>query len=341
MNEQIANFANDFQVNWIGLPTLSTGVANAGKEFLPTFWIPDIYFKVYEQKKLTLAAGRMDIPAGRGDTYNLKIGVGMAAVGSQLQNGTKLKMGSLTYKTVVGTILPWGQGVSLDTRLLKLAPHDLRSQLAKESLSKDIIDTWEYKALAELMTATTTVVLSGTATTTGSVFTGTGSGFQMNSAGILRLANKFANNLVPPVTPDGKWLLYAHPNQLYDLFVDTSTNGWTDITKYGARGLTQFSTYEAGEIYGFKVISCNKMTGTLNKTASGTSQLCAAIGVGANAFSFVWAEGGEPTFAYEPDYETDFGRVQALAWMADGDIALIVDEYVGQLYTTMSANSLT
>jgi N4-gp56 family major capsid protein len=296
---------------------------------------------VYEGRKLTLAAARMDIPAGRGDVYNLKVGVGMANKGSILYNGTKIPMGSITYKTVLGTIDPWGQGVSLDTRLLKLSPHDLRAGLAKESLAKDIIDTWENSTLTEMMTATTTVVLAGTATTTGSRYVGTGSGFYMNTAGVLRLANKFALQSVPPVTPDGKWLLYMHPNQLYDLVNDYSTGGWTDITKYGAQGLNKFSQYEAGEIYGFKVITCNRMTGTTNKTGDGTTQLISAIGIGASAISFVWAEGGEPTFAYEPDYETDFGRVQALAWMADGDIRLIVDEYVGQLYTLCSANSLS
>lgn len=333
-------------VDWPnGIPILSVAVANAGHEFIPTFWIPDIIGKVYEERKFSLGAGRLDIPNGRGDNFNLKIMVGLDSVGTNLSAGTKIPMGSLTYKTVVGTINPWGRGVSLETRLLKLAPHDLRAQAAKWSLAKDIVDCFENTVRDRLMVATTNGVYGGTYATIGfknAVIFGTYAQGKMTSAAIKRASTRLAKSNTPGVFPDGSWLLFLSCEQMDDLFDETATGGFVDISKYTDRGFQRFTNFEAGMLYNFRIGRTNRLVGTKESGAAGTVQCCDALGYGGNAsapaFAFVWGEGGEPQFGYEPNYDGDFNRTQAWAWMADGEVSKIFDEYIVRIHTTVNVD---
>lgn len=321
---------------WSELPSIRIG-SGVGQEWVPQFWSPEIFHTASENIELLQYCHRLEkFGVGQGQTwFQNKFGT-LGTRGGTLAAGTKILITNLPTYQVAGTINAMGNGIKIEERILYLSPYDLESQGARYALAEDMRKTIDGLIRKEILSATTNYVYGGTWATIGAYPTalgtiGTAANFPMSLGAIRRLSKQFRTKKVPKLKNQA-WVLFMHPDQVNDLFADASTTGgFVDITKYSERQYEAVAARTIGRLYGFDIAESTFVAGTTEKQATGTVQTIDAMAIGGNdadpALLFAWAK--EPEIRYEPDYDTDFFRTQALAWLADGGARLYTDEYLG------------
>ncbi len=128
------------------------------------------------------------------------------------------------------------------------------------------------------------LALNACEATTNSLIAGDGVEANLTDADVLTptLLNKLHNKLkragVMPF-PNGKYVLIAHPDQIYDLRAATGTGSWQDINKY-ARPETVLAG-AVGELCGFDIIESATSIGADSGSGAVDSYKCIAMGYNA------------------------------------------------------------
>lgn len=321
---------------WSELPSIRIG-SGVGQEWVPEFWAPEIFHIASEHIELLQYCHRLEkFGVGKGETYFVNKFGTLGTRGGTLAVGTKIPVTNLPTTQVAGTIREMGNGIEIQERILYLSPYDLESQGARYALAQDMKKTIDGLIRKEILSATTNYVYGGTWATIGKYPTaigtiGTAANFQMTLGAVRRLSTQFRVKKVPKLKNQA-WVLFMHPQQIDDLFADASTTGgFIDITKYSQYAYEKVADRAIGRLYGFEIAESTFVAGTTETQATGTVQTVDAMAIGGNdadpALIFAWAK--EPEIRYEPDYQTDFNRTQALAWLADGAPRLYTDYYLG------------
>ncbi len=319
---------------WSELPLVSIA---QNSSFVPQYYIPEIINQADEAMKIYPFAGQLEKYGMRdhvGQTFtgNIKVKIGTYTGAGTLTAGTKIPLTNIVNKSFVGTIAELGNGVKMENFLLNVSPSDIEGKSVRIALGEDIADMLDVKVRNACYTATTTKLLGGTYASAWGVL-GTLANYKMSYNSIVRLTTeKMKNNI------DGDIPLFIHPYQWEDLVLETTTNqSFTDISKYSEKGYSQIIAGEIGKVGQYRVVVTNRVVGTKDSGAGGTVQTAVAFAFKPElAVGFAWALPTE--IRLEADYDTDFGRTQALAHYSQGCAVKMVDEYIFLLKTTVRAD---
>ena len=324
--------------DWSALPTYRNA-ANVGAQLVPQYWESEIIPEAMENLRFMDMASPFPRPGvGKGEIYHISLGGTMNDAGT-LAVGTKTPIDSTSgIRALNGTMREWGRGVAVEQRLLELAPSDPQNKHYRSELQRNINRAIDGMLRDTAYAATTDRVGGGTYGRSGGTFYmyGTYANGKMNADVIAIVAERLGNNNVPEF-PAGGWKMVMHTFQFSDLMRDaTAVSGFIPISQYTDRGIEKLFKWEVGQLYNVRIVQSTNIRGTRESASTGTVQTARAVASGMGGIGFV--TGMEPRIYFDPDYEKDFERVQALAWRSNMDGILLKDPYVIPVQTTVKEN---
>lgn len=324
--------------DWSALPTYRIA-ANQGRQLVPEYWEAEIIPEAMENLRFMDLARPFPRPGvGKGEIYHIPLGGTMNDAGT-LAQGTKIPVDSTAgIRGVNGTMKEAGRGVAIERRLLDLAPSDPQNAHYRFEMSRNINRYIDGILRDAAYGATTDRVNGGTFGRSGGSFFvfGTYANGKMNADVVAIVAERLSNNNVPEF-PEGGWKMIMHTFQFSDLMRDaTAVSGFIPLVQYTEKGVEKLFKNEVGMLHNIRIVQSTNIRGTLEQASTGTVQTARAVAAGFGGLGFV--TGKMPEIYYDPDYEKDFGRVQALAWDANLDAIKLKDAYIIPVQTTVKEN---
>lgn len=324
---------------WSELPSLRIA-ANVGAAYVPEFWEAEVVPEAFAQLKMReLAEVFPKIGLNNGEVYHITLGGTMGNAGT-IAVGTKVVIDStIGLRGLNGTMREWGRGLEIQKRLLQLAPQDPLVRWYRNELQRNIalaIDS----GIRDALYAATTIRVNGGTWLKDSTGTFTIFGTYASGKCLLPQVRKAAEQLQvqnAPMFPGDTYMGIFHPYQISDMFADTTANsGLVPVSQYTERGIDKLFRFEIGMVYNTRIVRSTNIQGTLEQASTGTVQLARAIIAGAGAVG--WVLGSLPEIYFDDDYQKDFKRVQALAWLMNANYQLIKDPYAALIQTTVPEN---
>jgi N4-gp56 family major capsid protein len=233
------------------------------------------------------------------------------ANGGQLSEAVRIPIDKLSFGNRPITIVPWGRGVEYTDMLRDLGVFDI-SNITQKALTRQMeraMDTASARAFQDstsvLICFTPTGATTGTFTTTGTPGAVASANLTFEHIGIL--ADYMAGTVHIPPYQGEDYVGIGSRKLLRGLKSDTL---WRQVYMYLQKGELFFKG-ELGMTENIRWVQTNR-----EQAVSNTAGTSTVLGEG-----FIFGDEGvaraeveSPHLRADPNYQSDFGRVQAVAW---------------------------
>lgn len=251
----------------------------------------------------------------------------VAAVTTALTEGAAPTSLALTIASEAFSATQVGAVFEITDLAVVDSPHDLISINAERagrqaalSIDRLVRDILTAGASVQYVTATSRATLATTNPVTGAL--------------IKRMvANLKSRNV--PTFGDGTYRAIVHPNVVYDIFTDTASGGWMDISKYAAP--TQLLNGEAGKYHGVRFLETSEAFVEADGGA-GTDDAYSTIFLGPGAYTLADSQNLSSYFIPPGgDHSDPLAQLAKIGWKVRFG-CMLVDE-AGPRYIRLESGS--
>lgn len=254
---------------------------------------------------------------GKGETINLMYVEELPQpTNPRLSEHTRVPIDKLAYGNVAITVTEWGRGVEYTDLARQLGKFDPRSVLQKKlrQQMEGAIDTGIANAMqAALIVFSPTSPTGGTWATAGTPGALATAQLTVDHFGLFR--DYLVASIHCPPREGRTWTGIFTPKSLRGIKQDTLFLQWA---QYLRKGDVLYNS-EVGQIEGIRCVECSREEALSNTSGSSTT-----IGEGL-IFGDEWCARVEveaPELRAKPDYQDDFGRKGACAWIGTFEFGL-------------------
>jgi N4-gp56 family major capsid protein len=230
---------------------------------------------------------------------------------AQLEEGTRIPIDKLELGNRAITLVEWGRGVEYTNLAQQFGKFDPADYLQKALMrqmdrSLDTSCAAAFKSTDVKVCFIPTSLTGGTFDTDGTPSTVGLVNLTFDHMGVL--ADYLAGDIHTPPFEGDDFIMLSCRKTLRGLKQDTQ---WQEIHKYLQKG-DLFFKGEAGKAENIRCVQVDREAAFANSASSSCSVFGEAVVFGDEAVGYVEAE--SPQLYADPNYQSDFGRVKAMAW---------------------------
>lgn len=230
---------------------------------------------------------------------------------AQLEEGTRIPIDKLELGNRAITLVEWGRGVEYTNLAQQFGKFDPADYLQKALMrqmdrSLDTSCASAFKSTDVKVCFIPTSLTGGTFDTDGTPSTVGLVNLTFDHMGVL--ADYLAGDIHTPPFEGDDYIMLSCRKTLRGLKQDTQ---WQQIHMYLQKG-DLFFKGEAGKAENIRCVQVDREAAFANSASSSCSVFGEAVVFGDEAVGYVEAE--SPQLYADPNYQSDFGRVKAMAW---------------------------
>ena len=248
----------------------------------------------------------------KGETVNLPILKELPdPTSAQLDEDTKIPIDKLELGNRAITLVEWGRGVEYTNLAQQFGKFDPADYLQKALMrqmdrSVDTACAAAMKSTDVKITFSPTSLTGGTFDTDGTPSTTTLVNLTFDHMGVL--ADYLAGDIHTPPFEGDDYIMLSCRKNLRGLKQDTL---WQQIHMYLQKG-DLFFKGEAGKAENIRCVQVDREAAFANSASVACTVMGEGVVFGDEAIGYVEAE--PPQLYADPNYQSDFGRVKAMAW---------------------------